>query len=219
MKFLMLSIFMGIQALGFGQASEVYQVSSTATMNGQVVELDGVYINSNNDSIQFSKVKYYLSRIELQHDRDVLFTENQSYHLIDFEKPETQNWELHIPENRQSVQISFQLGIDSLTNVSGAMGGDLDPTLGMYWTWQSGYINVKLEGKINNQEFSYHLGGYSGDQNAVQRVLSAEIGARISIELELSALFSSEIYDSVMSPGIQAVSMSKIIVESIRIHE
>jgi hypothetical protein len=41
-----------------------------------------------------------------------------------------------LPTYLKYDQIQFQLGIDSLTNVSGAMGGDLDPTKGMYWTWQ-----------------------------------------------------------------------------------
>ena len=57
---------------------------------------------------------------------------------------------LQIPSNIPFSKLKFQLGIDSLTNVSGAMGGDLDPTKGMYWTWQSGYINMKIEGKSNS---------------------------------------------------------------------
>jgi len=37
--------------------------------------------------------------------------------------------------------------VDSLANVSGAMSNDLDATKGMYWSWQSGFINLKIEGK------------------------------------------------------------------------
>ena len=72
---------------------------------------------------------------------------------------------LEIPEDTEFDAIQFNLGIDSLTNVSGALGGDLDPTKGMYWTWQNGYVNFKLQGTsdlCNNpkNEFEFHLGGY-----------------------------------------------------------
>ena len=70
-------------------------------------------------------------------------------------------------------KIKFNLGIDSLTNVSGVMGGDLDPTKGMYWTWQSGYINFKMEGSsavcpTRNHEFQFHIGGYQDPFYAMQ---------------------------------------------------
>ena len=60
-------------------------------------------------------------------------------------------------------RIYFQIGIDSLTNVSGDLDGDLDPALGMYWAWNSGYINMKLEGKSSScksvkKEFQFHIG-------------------------------------------------------------
>ncbi|MEZ4798230.1 MAG: MbnP family protein [Flavobacteriales bacterium] len=61
-------------------------------------------------------------------------------------------------------QINFSVGIDSITNVSGVMGGDLDPTKGMYWTWQSGYINFKLE----SSKITYHLGGYASPYPTIQ---------------------------------------------------
>ena len=55
------------------------------------------------------------------------------------------------------------------------MGGDLDPTKGMYWTWQNGYINFKIEGKSNlsiakNKEFVFHLGGYQNSFSTLQTI-------------------------------------------------
>lgn len=74
-----------------------------------------------------------------------------------------------IYENLESV--SFNLGIDSLTNISGAMDGDLDPMNNMYWTWQSGYINLKFEGQLDDGvKREYHLGGYSFPNYAMQEV-------------------------------------------------
>jgi len=60
------------------------------------------------------------------------------------------------------------IGTDSITNVSGALDGDLDPIKGMYWAWNSGCINFKLEGTrvISGKKtpFEYHIGGYNGPQ-------------------------------------------------------
>ena len=72
--------------------------------------------------------------------------------------------------------IAFNLGIDSITNVSGAQGGDLDPTKGMYWAWQSGFINIKLQGTSNScpppkNEFEFHLGGYQYPFNSLQTII------------------------------------------------
>ena len=55
------------------------------------------------------------------------------------------------------------------------MGGDLDPTKGMYWAWQSGYINFKMEGSCSQclatkNNFEFHLGGYQQPFYAMQTI-------------------------------------------------
>lgn len=45
----------------------------------------------------------------------------------------------------------------------------------MYWTWQSGYINAKLEGKSNlvntpTHAFAFHLGGYLNPFQTLQTI-------------------------------------------------
>ena len=48
---------------------------------------------------------------------------------------------------------------------------DLVPTNNMYWTWQSGYINFKLEGYFENRIYrEYHLGGYAFPNNCLQSI-------------------------------------------------
>ena len=58
-------------------------------------------------------------------------------------------------------------GVDSLLQRSGVMDGDLDPVHGMYWTWQSGYIQFKLEGLLRDsageRKLELHLGGFEGE--------------------------------------------------------
>ena len=71
--------------------------------------------------------------------------------------------------------LSFQIGIDSIDNVSGAQSGDLDPAKGMFWTWNSGYIMAKLEGSssystVPDGNFTYHIGGFSGENKTMRSV-------------------------------------------------
>jgi hypothetical protein len=58
-------------------------------------------------------------------------------------------------------------GVDSLLQRGGVMDGDLDPVHGMYWTWQSGYIQFKLEGLLRDsageRKLELHLGGFEGE--------------------------------------------------------
>ncbi len=79
----------------------------------------------------------------------------------------------------EAVRIDFLLGTDSLCNVSGILEGALDPINGMYWAWNSGYINLKTEGMYRDSTgkeipFEYHIGGYLAP-NATGRSLSFPI--------------------------------------------
>ena len=47
-----------------------------------------------------------------------------------------------------NAPFDLYLGVDSVLNYNGVHEGALDPINGMYWTWQTGYIHCKLEGKI-----------------------------------------------------------------------
>ena len=123
-----------------------------------------LYHTRKGDSLYIDALRFYVSSISL-HGKNVFYAENDSYHLIDAEESGTQTIVLtNIPAGRYQ-SLHFLLGTDSLTNVSGAMGGDLDPTKGMYWAWNTGYINAKIEGRSNacptrRHAFEFHLGGY-----------------------------------------------------------
>ena len=61
--------------------------------------------------------------------------------------------------------LTFSFGVDSLKQTQPNYSGDLNPLKNMYWTWQSGYIQLKAEGKVcrNNgiwEDFQLHLGGF-----------------------------------------------------------
>jgi len=93
-------------------------------------------------------------------------------------------------------KIKFDFGVDSTINVSGALGCDLDLTKGMYWTWQSGYVNFKMEGTCSGRpspknDFEFHLGGHQIPFSLIQKINVKTITTNnITISLNLHAFFS-----------------------------
>ncbi|MBI3233353.1 MAG: hypothetical protein HYZ42_04825 [Bacteroidetes bacterium] len=182
---------------------------------------DTFYKINNQDSIQITTLKLYISNIQFMENNIVVWKEENSGHLIDASDEKSLSVELNVSTSIKFSQISFTIGIDSITNVSGVMGGDLDPTKGMYWTWQSGYINFKLEGKSNvcktrNSEFEFHIGGYQSPFNTLQSALLNIIcNPKIEIDIDCKKLFESiELakQNHIMSPCNEAVFLSKKIV-------
>ena len=175
------------------------------------------------DSIRFSVLRFYISGIQLFLNNSLTYSEQNSFHLIDAEDEHSMHLSFSIPGKILINKIKFNLGIDSLTNVFGAMGGDLDPTKGMYWTWQSGYINFKIEGNsflntTRNQEFQFHLGGYKDSFNALQVVMIdvTEKGV-INIYFDTQHFIGAidlKHQNHIMSPGKEAVHLSELAAKS-----
>ncbi len=199
----------------------ISQVKFNVTVDEKPLELGKSYeLLENEDSITFDVLRFYISDLQFIHNEEVVNKSKKKHILIDLEKPES----LQIAINEYAGnfdKIRFTFGIDSLTNVSGAMGGDLDPTNGMYWTWQSGYINFKLEGRAKKcparkNEFTFHLGGYQAPNLVAQQVElninKAEKGFEITLPIDklLSQINLTDTY-RIMSPNHEAVEMSHLI--------
>ena len=170
---LMMSSFK--QKKNFNQSNSVsVKIIFVNKVKGSKIFLnDSVYINPFGEKYTISKLRYYVSNIELKNTNN-FFKENNSYHLIDESEPESQTIKISIPEGNYN-ELQFLLGVDSLHNVSGAQTDDLDPTKDMFWTWNSGYVMAKMEGnspvsKLVNKKFEYHIGGFSGQYNVLKEV-------------------------------------------------
>lgn len=198
----------------FSQSKEL-EIEFIPMFNGEKLKLDFDYKNAES-TVNIETLRFYISNIRLSSKKEK-FKENNSYHLLDLERPETMLLKIKTTKEKYKL-LTFSLGIDSLTNVSGAMGGDLDPTKGMYWTWQSGYINFKLEGtdsrcKSRQNRFQYHLGGYAAEFSALQEIeLSIKDKEKIIVEIAIDKFLEAanpEQLSEIMSPGIKAVELSK----------
>lgn len=203
----------------FAWANQAYEISFLPTFNQEKLQLNHYYKLNEHDSIQITNLKFYLSNIAIYHHHKLIYKESNSYHLMDYTNDTNLKIVLTHTVFKKNATISFDIGIDSITNESGALGGDLDPTKGMYWSWQSGYINFKLEGNTNkcplsNHFFEYHIGGYISPNNTLQHIdFKQHLKPQNTIELKLDEFckhidFSTQ--HNIMSPSVNAVDMSQL---------
>lgn len=142
-----------------------------------------VYTNPFGETYTLSKFKYYISNVRLGLSGvPTTAIEKESYHLVDQSVPGSLSFSFEAEEN-SFITLSFLIGVDSVRNVSGAQTGALDPLKDMFWTWNSGYIMAKLEGTSpqSNQvgnKIEYHIGGFSGVNNAVRAFAIALPGGK-----------------------------------------
>lgn len=183
------------------------------------------YISKNNDTLQIDVFRFYISGIEIHYtDKTVLKPQN-GYHLIDIEKPESHRIPISKKENKTISKVIFNIGIDSTSSVSGALDGALDPSNGMYWAWQSGYINMKIEGKSSScttrkNAFQLHIGGYLKPYSAMRTIILYPNTETLKISVDIASLFEmielSEI-NSVMIPGKKAMEIADYSVKMFKI--
>lgn len=191
------------------------------TYAGEAIELNKPYHARKTDSnIRFDLLKFYLSDLAFYQDGLLIHAPERKHWLIDAEEPESLIFKLDSVDLSKVNRLVLNLGVDSLTNVSGALGGDLDPTKGMYWSWQSGYVNFKIEGSspacpARKNRFQFHVGGYEPEVIPLQRVeLEVTQTNDLVIKLDLAPLF--QIIDlrgnyQIMRPGTEAVELAKLV--------
>jgi uncharacterized protein YceK len=123
------------------------------------------------DSLRFNNIKIYISNIKLKRADGTWWTEPESYRLVDANRPNGLSMNISNIPAGEYTEMQWMVGVDSARNVSGIQSGALDPSLGMFWTWTTGYIFIKAEGfapAAPQGNFQYHLGGFSGPNNSIQ---------------------------------------------------
>ena len=153
----------------------ILEVKATANDKPMVIKNE-VYRNVLQYNYKVDRLAFYLSNLYLiKNDgtevlaKDVSFLEFENNHSVS-----SQSGELIIAENIPEGNykgIKFAIGVDSTINNEDpaiyASEHPLSITNNAHWTWNSGYIFVKFEGKIDslpngNEDLSqillYHLG-------------------------------------------------------------
>ena len=208
MRFLL--IFLLLTSTFFTIAQQKANLTIVPKFKEDNLQLDKAYVLEN-DSIKITNLKFYISNLKYYKNDSLIYTSNKKAHLIDLSK------ELSLQINEKKSfdfdKVKFNIGVDSLTNVSGIFEGDLDPANGMYWTWQSGYINFKLEGisslcPARKNKFYWHIGGYSPPFNTLRQV-ALKTNEKVNIQLgELFEEIDVSVKYQVMSPNDNAVQIA-----------
>lgn len=218
-----LFIIFSIQ-LNAQQSSDSLYLNVNVLFDGNPLQLDSNYISKTKDTLSFSTVKFYLSSVEFHFSDNSTYKEVKSYHLIDVTKPKSTALSFSKTNFKDKTlkSVQFNIGVDSLMSVSGAMKDDLDPTKGMYWAWQSGYINMKIEGKSSScltrkNKFQFHIGGYIYPNYAIRKVIVPSINQKdnnkIALAMDLGKLFSKiqlKENNTIMIPGKDAMQLADL---------
>jgi hypothetical protein len=178
------------------------------------------------DSLVLHTLRFYLGRITFWRNGAAVWRDD-TYHLVDLEHEPSRLLTLTTPPDLAFDQLSFSLGVDSLTQSAGVLGGDLDPSKGMFWSWQSGYINAKIEGfsrksPARRGTFEWHLGGFRAPFSSAQTVfLAATPQPDFSLFMDISALMEHCTWDTqhhIMSPGPEATALSGALAQTFRLY-
>lgn len=211
----------GLLILGISTAfcfkTEQITISFTPKFGTEKLQLEKNYfLAAVNDSISIDILRFYISDISFLKNGKIIFKDKNRFHLLDIER----QLKVNITANAKEFDtIKFILGIDSTTNSGGVKGGDLDPTKNMYWAWQSGYINFKLEGKskackTRNSIFQFHIGGYSYPHNSLQTIIIPIKGSNfVNIDFDLEKFLSGvglQTTNEIMSPSGKAMQVAKL---------
>jgi hypothetical protein len=198
-----------------GNATDSIKIRFNFLNVQQSISNDSVFSTQANDIVRISKLKFYISNCRFKYQYG-WSTTDPTIHLIDFNTPYSNCFTLSAT-NIFPDSIRYDIGIDSAGNTLGAQSGSTDPVNGMYWTWQSGFINTKIEGSIKHEsftrDFQYHIGGYAYPNNTLQTCqLPLTKSAETSINIDLVEFFNSKdatVGNQLMSPGPKAVQLSK----------
>lgn len=170
------------------------------------------------DDIDLHKLRFYVSNIVIN---DSVNPEQQPAYLIDLLADSSSMIFLKTGKFNVS-KLSFDIGTDSLLNTVGILDGDLDPIKGMYWAWNTGYINFKIEGETRaSQSFEYHIGGYRAPYATVRSFETSVDSDHLNLVLDLDEflLDALSVSNALMIPGKEASQLSDLFKNSIHVEK
>ncbi|MDB9712509.1 hypothetical protein OAA78_02365 [Flavobacteriaceae bacterium] len=196
---------------------EITELLIQLNYNKNKLTLNKSYKNNHVENFRINKLQFYISNLKFYYQKKEVLEYHKDYILVDLENESS--LKISVPSKLLFDQIRFNLGIDEETNRSGAKGDDLDPVHGMYWTWNSGYINFKIEGLYDeDNEFLFHLGGFMKPYNTLQKIkINISNENRNKLVLNFDTFLNSLDFNinKILSPGKDAVKSSNLLAKSI----
>jgi hypothetical protein len=132
------------------------------------------YKNSLGQDFTVDVFRYYISNIKLKKSDGTFYEDPLSqdgakgYYLIDDSDAASTLVTLTDVPFGKYTGAEFTIGVDASRVSQGAQTGALDPVNNLFWSWNSGYIFVQLEGTSpqsteDDNVIMYHTGGYKTD--------------------------------------------------------
>jgi hypothetical protein len=187
---------------------------------GEVQVLLGEWQKSDsNVSIRIDKLRWYVSLPPAG-------KKGSKAWLLDLADSASLDQQMSRPVNKK---ISLLFGIDSAIQVGGVGTGALDPLRGMYWTWQTGYVQWKMEGAIRvdgvESPLELHLGGFDGatkSQSMLSDYLIYPTTNSVIAQWDISPFLAEVVRRKkfgVMSPSPIARDYCRIIANGVSFHK
>jgi hypothetical protein len=191
------------------------------TFGGSTFNLDEYYALDGGAQAKFSLATFYISKPTMVDDADAETALMPEYIIV---RPGDEPTTFEAIEAGGAQRLTFNLGIDEATNTEAGTGG-VQPTdfsdpnyplapqpEGMYWSWASGYIFVKLEGAYDydadgqaDTTFKYHL-GLNDLLPVKEEMLAAEMPAggdfNMTMTIDLKEVFNN------VNPATEVLTMT-----------
>lgn len=192
----LITIMLGFNNIAISQSTVQFKMM----FNNQAFHKDSSYTNSAGETVEIHRFMFYTTRWKLiTNTYDTIDLSNDHF-LINADKE--QSMVLPFPQLANATKIIFNIGVDSILNTTGIQTGILDPALGMFWTWRTGYIMAKLHGvspqaKTAGNRFSYEVGGFQSPYNSVRTIVlelptHREKSKPITIQTNMANWFSGK---------------------------
>lgn len=159
---------------GFGSV----EIEFDHRAGGLPLNFGAAYTTANGDEVKFTTFNYFVSNVVLikEDGTEYIVPKDESYFLIKHIEPNSREIKIDNVPAGNYTGVRFMIGVDSAKSVSPAAEriGVLDPATGasgMYWSWNAGYIFVKVEGEspqapdnpaLGGRLFQYHTGLFGG---------------------------------------------------------
>ena len=165
---------------------------------------------------RFTDVRSYISDFRIESGATVFWQDTLPARLIDWLNPDANSFTYRLAQKSDSMRLCFSLGLDSALNCNGIRNGVLDPVNGMYWTWQSGFIHLRIEAiSPEGKSIEAHLGGYRAPYATYNRgcFSSPQPVEELTVLFDLKPVMTAMISDKtshIMSPGAKAQQYFRI---------
>ncbi len=208
-------------AIGMLELEFENQVAGTTIVLGT-----GTYKNAQDQSFKVEGLKYMISNVKLYKEGTLMYSESDSYHLVDQSDESTLKVVLDSVPIDEFDQMEFSLGVDAAHNDNLGAGGDLGTGNGLFWAGWGNYIFWRFDGFYTdngaNDFIAYHIGGdnnyntYSVDLSVTPVIVTEATVSTVHTVCHVDELFGNP--NTIDISKIQTVAAAGTTMDSVGVN-